>query len=413
MKKASFPLALIGFVLLLALLAVLVEAALLLLPATAVSPPPAGETPQPTYTARPSYTPQPTYTFQPTYTALPSYTPQPTYTPPAGGDASAGLARPVRTGGVNDWTTGFVVLAPDWRYLAHAYSRGDEVLLDIWDSSALLAGKVQLNERIKAMPLSPGKKGYFRGLAFLPGAMALATSIHCPTCSPNSRTEFWLLPEPGYDAGGRLLYMDVGGVPVTLNGDDGPVLSLLAAPDGRTLIAAHPAGIERFDLAALESTRLDARSGEVLACSPDGQFLASGGGRDAPNDVYLLDLVSGQTVRSLSGLDQPARALAYSPDGQSLAAAAGDSILVWDVRSGELRRRLAHLGALYALAFSPDGRILASGSERGALVLWDVEGGEALQRVVAGAGIYGLRFSPDGRLLYLNGLNGFELWRLP
>ena len=63
----------------------------------------------------------------------------------------------------------------------------------------------------------------------------------------------------------------------------------------------------------------------------------------------------------------------YSPDGNTLASTDRNVIHLWDAHSGELLRTLTgHIGYIYSIAFSPDGRTLTSGGRDGTMLLWKI-----------------------------------------
>jgi len=114
-----------------------------------------------------------------------------------------------------------------------------------------------------------------------------------------------------------------------------------------------------------------------LAFSPDGNTLASVGGQSLlyrPGEIKLWDAATGQLKATLGGHGTMIWAVAFSPNGQILATAGYDGTLkLWDVAGAkEIASLPAHKHWIAALAFSPDGQTLATASEDATVKLWNL-----------------------------------------
>ncbi len=107
--------------------------------------------------------------------------------------------------------------------------------------------------------------------------------------------------------------------------------------------------------------------------------------------------------KTLTGHSDEVFSVAYSPDGRYLASGSIDqTIKIWEVATGkELRTLTGHSGGVFLVVYSPDGRYLASGSSDKTIKIWEVATGKELHTLTVYSDLYGadVVYSPDGRYL--------------
>ena len=256
----------------------------------------------------------------------------------------------------------------------------------------------------------------------------------------------------------------------TLHGHADTVFVVRLDSDGRLLSGSYDGTVRLWD--SRSGRLLDKLSGpetrvRSLATSADGRYLATSS-ITPPFDVWLWDLRRGENgfriekrPAPLEGHNGPAFGLAFSPDGRSVATAgtdgqvilwesatgrrqgsplirpgsrerawsvafrpphgrqlaagySGNLVITWDLDSGKERLLTGHTKDVYAVAYSPDGRWLASASWS-EVILWDAETGNPVRKIDGYRGlIWAVAWSPDRPLLAVaggrDGVGTIELW---
>jgi WD40 repeat protein len=161
----------------------------------------------------------------------------------------------------------------------------------------------------------------------------------------------------------------------------------------------------------------------AVAISPDKTTVAAGRG----NQVHLFDPKTGEFKKTLTDPDlktadgKPASAahislvesIAYSPDGKTLATGSFQELTLWDTEKGTPKARVGGFAdRVVAIAFAPDGKTFATGggapTEDGEVKLFDAAGKFIAEVKNAHSDqVFGVCFSPDGRLLATGGADRF------
>jgi WD40 repeat protein len=142
-----------------------------------------------------------------------------------------------------------------------------------------------------------------------------------------------------------------------------------------------------------------------VAFSPDGLALLTGSGNyeyeNRRGEAQLWDVATGRLRYRLKGQKREVTAVAFRPDGKLVAASSRDgTVRFWEAATGRpTRQALRHRDWVVSLAFSPDGRKIVTGSRDRTARVWDEEGAQVLSPLEHPKGVNAVAFSPDGRLI--------------
>jgi WD40 repeat protein len=240
----------------------------------------------------------------------------------ATGKESVKIQLPAAPDGVElPWLARF---APDEKVLAAGDWSGTVRLWDAATGKALRT--LTLNKKA-----GTADNGLLSALEFSPDGRTLLT-VRTPS-------SFVPLPLPAPGGGGALggpkshlcLWDRATGAVRRRWQAPGRVTAAAFTPDGRGVLTATADRVTLWDVATGQE-RLHTEGAAVLACSPDGRVLAAGGGAKGASAIRLLDLRTGKEFGRLTGHEAGVRALAFTPDGTALVSGSADSTgLVWEV----------------------------------------------------------------------------------
>lgn len=287
---------------------------------------------------------------------------------------------------------------------AVGFSRDGEVLASVCKDETVQVWDVQRGEQLTVLT---GHAGYVNTAIFSPDMETLASG--------------------SVDKTVRLWDVRTGELRATLEGHAESVFSLLFSPDSSTLVSISNTSTEillwEVRTGKLKGTpRRPSRyygdyGGGFVEFAPDGKTIVSG----HQTKIWLWDARTGKYRSTLTGHTNVVKAVAFSTDGKILASGSSDkTVRLWDIQTGtQLLTLEGHTDAVNAVAFSIDGKVFASGSSDKTVRLWNVntrwdENQAFIQNKVTLNGhedpVRAVKFSTDGKMIAGATWNKIHLW---
>jgi len=201
----------------------------------------------------------------------------------------------------------------------------------------------------------------------------------------------------------------------TFTGHTKVVNSAAFSPDGRQFISGSEDGtIKLWDTATgkeIRSYKQKYYGVKCVAFSPDGKKILSGG----PGQITLWNVDSDKAVLNFKGLNiYFITSLAFSPDGKRVLSDAfnlfnyDNDVKLWDVKTGKaIKTFKGHKSAIHAMALSPDGKYIASGSSDNTILLWDTVTGKVAKTLTGHtSAVTSIAFNSDGKQIMSGSLDG-------
>ncbi|MCU1647319.1 MAG: Serine/threonine protein kinase [Nocardia sp.] len=332
---------------------------------------------------------------------------------PTAGHSAPRVRGPLTLSGGSSATPVAMSFNPGGTVFAAAREDGSATL---WDTATW-----QATTTFTHHPVNPWSTPFDKVIAWNPRFTAALSLTFSPNGSVlavgngDGTISLWGL---GDGAETTLPYID----PITWNGANG---SIAFDPSGRSLASTYDMpSIRIWDLSTRTSRTTLTTTGDSwvdqLAFSPDGRILASATGNGNPNNtvddgyLQLWDASSGESITTLAQTNSRGQALAFSPDGKTLASLRTDGRLtLWDIASRQTTRTVAPTSSgVTCIAFGSGG-VVAGGFNDGTVTLWDAESGSAVAHLTTGTNhtVNYLAFSQDGKTIAGAG-KVLSVWKL-
>ncbi|MBF0119851.1 MAG: YjbE family putative metal transport protein [Desulfobacterales bacterium] len=193
--------------------------------------------------------------------------------------------------------------------------------------------------------------------------------------------------------------------------DSGDVSRLSISPNSKILVSVSKDTIRIWDIeTSKEISSLKEAEISSTAFGPDSKILAISG----KNYVKLIDTQNGKEISVFKGHSDIVTAVAFSSDGKTLASGSKDeTIKIWDIATNkELALLKGHSGIINSLSFSSDGSKIASGGKDAAVKIWDIKTSKELADLKGHTtSVKSVSFSPDSKTLASKSLDSnIKLW---
>lgn len=274
----------------------------------------------------------------------------------------------------HDGPVNSLAFSPDNKWLV---SGGDDGIVLVWN-----AYNPYVSRSLFAPPVQ-GKRWNIQGLAFSPDSKLLASS--------------------DWDLSVRLWDVEHGTMVREFYPNQGTLGTIVISPDGTKLAFAAEYGPQRiWNLDGSVFRQLPIQNfTTAVAFSPDGKWLATD--NDNGKSICLWSLGNQTDICQPVPGNGTVSTFAFSPDSHVLATDLGARVVLWDFSIQPPTSRVlgSHNSGIFSLAFSPNGKWLASAGSDYTVRQWGLQSAQAAPFVLRNSGRYSrmVAFSPDGRML--------------